>query len=49
METLYRVKLRQCRPVEVWASSKDEAFEYAINESEWDDNYEELESEEDEE
>lgn len=42
-EILYKVSLRQCREVEVWASNQQEAFELAMENSEWDDDYEELE------
>lgn len=42
-EILYRVKIKQCREVEVWASNTEEAFDIAMEVSEWDDDYEELE------
>ncbi|WP_206459378.1 hypothetical protein [Anaerovorax sp. IOR16] len=36
----YKVKIRQCRPTEVWADNEDEAFNLAMEASEWDDDYE---------
>ncbi|MGF7011996.1 hypothetical protein M2146_002550 [Lachnospiraceae bacterium PF1-22] len=36
----YRVSIKQIQPVEVWADSKEEAMDLAMEESEWDDYYE---------
>ena len=39
---LYRIKLHQTRPVEVWTEDYEKAFKEALDESEWDDDFERI-------
>ena len=48
-QKLYRVRLRQAAPIDVWADDTDEAFVLAMEECEWDDDYEVLKEREEEE